>query len=330
MLEDALDLEADLGIDTVKQVEIFGKVSERFGLEVPEDLKLRDLNTIAKLSDYLGRQIPAAEPAAESPATTPAAELSEPTAADAAPVAGPVKRLIITTAVATAAPATPHGMTGQTILITSGGGRYTAIMAEKVASRGGRAIIAGGGEGAHIPCNWHNPPNVKTVLTRLQESGDRIDGVIHLVPLERYPDAGTMAFDNLQISGFVEGVMETPVTFGIKTNVDVGEAAVGRLADQRTQPRVVDVIRNQHQVARRNVGPERAAGIRHEERVDAKRGKNFEWQAHRVCAALFIIVFPSAQNGDIDALQLQAHQQRSGVGDVAVVIGAVGADLAVV
>jgi AsmA protein len=40
------------------------------------------------------------------------------------------------------------------------------------------------------------------------------------------PDAGTMAFDNLQISGFVEGVMETPVTFGIKTNVDVGDAAV--------------------------------------------------------------------------------------------------------
>lgn len=40
------------------------------------------------------------------------------------------------------------------------------------------------------------------------------------------PDAGTVAFDNLQISGFVEGVMETPVTFGIKTNVDVGDAAV--------------------------------------------------------------------------------------------------------
>jgi hypothetical protein len=27
MLEDELDLEADLGIDTVKQVEIFGKVA---------------------------------------------------------------------------------------------------------------------------------------------------------------------------------------------------------------------------------------------------------------------------------------------------------------
>ena len=40
------------------------------------------------------------------------------------------------------------------------------------------------------------------------------------------PDAGTMAFDNLQISGFVEGVMDAPVTWGIKTNAHVGDEAV--------------------------------------------------------------------------------------------------------
>ncbi|MEA1969230.1 MAG: acyltransferase domain-containing protein, partial [Thermodesulfobacteriota bacterium] len=53
MLEDDLDLEADLGIDTVKQVEIFAKAASHFGFKVPEDLKLRDLNTIAKLSAYV-------------------------------------------------------------------------------------------------------------------------------------------------------------------------------------------------------------------------------------------------------------------------------------
>ncbi len=53
MLEDTLDLEADLGIDTVKQVEIFAKAAGHFGFPVPEDLKLRDLNTIAKLADYI-------------------------------------------------------------------------------------------------------------------------------------------------------------------------------------------------------------------------------------------------------------------------------------
>ena len=40
------------------------------------------------------------------------------------------------------------------------------------------------------------------------------------------PGAGTMAFDNLQISGFVEGVTASPNTFGIKTNVDVGNEVV--------------------------------------------------------------------------------------------------------
>ena len=65
-------------------------------------------------------------------------------------------------------------------------------MAEKIASRGGRAIIAGNGEGADIPCNWQNLQTVKTVLTHLQETGDRIDGVIHLVPLERYADADAL------------------------------------------------------------------------------------------------------------------------------------------
>ena len=62
MLEPDLDLEADLGIDTVKQVEVFGKISAHFALEVPEDLKLRDLNTIALLADYIARQTPPADP----------------------------------------------------------------------------------------------------------------------------------------------------------------------------------------------------------------------------------------------------------------------------
>jgi len=60
MLENDLDLEADLGIDTVKQVEIFGKIATQFGFPVPDDLKLRDLNTIDKLAGYVAaRSAPA-------------------------------------------------------------------------------------------------------------------------------------------------------------------------------------------------------------------------------------------------------------------------------
>ncbi|MBF0573496.1 MAG: acyltransferase domain-containing protein, partial [Desulfamplus sp.] len=57
MLEPELDLEADLGIDTVKQVEIFANAASHFGFAVPEDLKLRDLNTISKLANYIDSKI---------------------------------------------------------------------------------------------------------------------------------------------------------------------------------------------------------------------------------------------------------------------------------
>ena len=53
LLENELDLEADLGIDTVKQVEIFGKITAKFNLEVPENLKLNKYNTISKIADFV-------------------------------------------------------------------------------------------------------------------------------------------------------------------------------------------------------------------------------------------------------------------------------------
>ncbi|MBI9088006.1 MAG: hypothetical protein JEZ12_02185 [Desulfobacterium sp.] len=70
MLNADLDLEADLGIDTVKQVEIFAKVSAKFGLTVPEDLKLRNLNTAAKLAHYIADRLDAGKGDTPAPATT--------------------------------------------------------------------------------------------------------------------------------------------------------------------------------------------------------------------------------------------------------------------
>ncbi len=76
MLEHDLDLEADLGIDTVKQVEIFGNIASHFEFSVPDDLKLRDLNTIAKLAEYIGTKVelPASPVAATQPSEKKASE----------------------------------------------------------------------------------------------------------------------------------------------------------------------------------------------------------------------------------------------------------------
>ncbi|MBP7496330.1 MAG: acyltransferase domain-containing protein, partial [Bacteroidales bacterium] len=68
MLEEALDLEADLGIDTVKQVEIFGKITTKFSLQVPENLKLSKYNTIEKIIGFvLESSGNSPQPAVQSP-----------------------------------------------------------------------------------------------------------------------------------------------------------------------------------------------------------------------------------------------------------------------
>jgi malonyl CoA-acyl carrier protein transacylase len=85
-LDPAYELEADLGIDTVKQAEIFGTMRERHGLERDDSFKLADYPTLEKLAGYLSRQVasspevarrsdgevPAARP--EAPAPPPAGD----------------------------------------------------------------------------------------------------------------------------------------------------------------------------------------------------------------------------------------------------------------
>ncbi len=53
MLALDLDLEADLGIDTVKQAEIFAELRSVFGLPRRDDLKLRDYPTLERVIEYV-------------------------------------------------------------------------------------------------------------------------------------------------------------------------------------------------------------------------------------------------------------------------------------
>ena len=67
-----LDLEADLGIDTVKQAEVFATIREAYGIERDESLKLRDYPTLNHVVAFVdertrpapraGRAPPAARP----------------------------------------------------------------------------------------------------------------------------------------------------------------------------------------------------------------------------------------------------------------------------
>ena len=91
LLDLDLDLEADLGVDTVKQAEVFAAVRERFNVERDDNLALREFPTIAHvigwIRDKTGIQPTSAAPAATPPvAAAPAATApAEAAPADTAP-----------------------------------------------------------------------------------------------------------------------------------------------------------------------------------------------------------------------------------------------------
>ena len=84
MLEMDLDLEADLGVDTVKQAEIFAAVREIYGIPRDPDLKLADFPTLTDTVRFVRERMPAGDAAAtESPAAEadPAETSAKPDAA---------------------------------------------------------------------------------------------------------------------------------------------------------------------------------------------------------------------------------------------------------
>ncbi len=70
MLDLDLDLEADLGIDTVKQAEMFAAIRATYNIPRDENLKLREFPTLAHVIQFAhDRQRVTAAPAANVPAT---------------------------------------------------------------------------------------------------------------------------------------------------------------------------------------------------------------------------------------------------------------------
>ncbi len=75
MLDLELDLEADLGIDTVKQAELFAAIRSHYNIPRREDLRLSDYNTLAKVIDFMAEALPqASEGQKESQATFPVSQ----------------------------------------------------------------------------------------------------------------------------------------------------------------------------------------------------------------------------------------------------------------
>ena len=73
MLDLELDLEADLGIDTVKQAETFAAIREEYGIERDDNLSLRDYPTLASVVGFVRDRATGLPPVPTTTAPAPAA-----------------------------------------------------------------------------------------------------------------------------------------------------------------------------------------------------------------------------------------------------------------
>ena len=64
LLDLDLDLEADLGVDTVKQAEVFAAVRSPFGVERDDSLQLREFPTLAHVIGWIREKTDQIAPAA--------------------------------------------------------------------------------------------------------------------------------------------------------------------------------------------------------------------------------------------------------------------------
>ena len=95
MLDVELDLEADLGVDTVKQAELFASVREKWGIPRDENRKLRDYPTLRHVIDFVHQMRPDLEPQAPaSPDSHPVTETPTTTSSPAV-AADPVREAIL-------------------------------------------------------------------------------------------------------------------------------------------------------------------------------------------------------------------------------------------
>jgi NAD(P)-dependent dehydrogenase (short-subunit alcohol dehydrogenase family) len=146
MLELDLDLEADLGVDTVKQAETFAAVREAWHLPREESLKLRDFPTLRHVVKFvLDRRPDLASPA--SPVIVPAASTST-VVSPASPRAEPVRleeadrfprRVPVPVLRPPLAFCKPTGVTlaaGTRVVVAGDRGGVSAALSERLAARG--------------------------------------------------------------------------------------------------------------------------------------------------------------------------------------------------
>ena len=199
MLEPDLDLEADLGIDTVKQVETFGKITKEYGLSVPEDINLSELNTISKISEYIQAEL-AGE--GNNNADTPPAPVAAGDRVPETEQAGPSSQTPDSSEHTGIKSYTfglrklPNSVSdypdfeGQTYLITMDNQGFGRAVADLIKDKKGRVICVGNNEQDDYTADLNTVDGAEDVISRIKSDHGDLAGIFFLHPLDFAMEAG--------------------------------------------------------------------------------------------------------------------------------------------
>lgn len=179
MLEFHLDLEADLSIDSIKRVEIFGALQEEAGFEdATADIEtLAKLKTLGQIVDWLAEGGEAAPQIAAAAASEPAVQ--EAPGAPAAPAAKQpdtqLVRQVLRLEPAPAPPAAEEWTRGGCVLILDDGAGSADKLAERLEGRGITAET--------FPHDIRNERSASELVNGLRGRRGRIAALVDLAPL---------------------------------------------------------------------------------------------------------------------------------------------------
>lgn len=199
MLDLDLDLEADLGIDSIKRIEILGSLQKESVLpsdsadgHMEELAKLKTLNAIVEwILDKAAQTSAGADDSAAAPDVQAAPVVAE--APSAEPTAPPepvgIPRMLLETVECPPGDRAPAHVEGGVILITDDERGVAHALAEALAEGGVNATVvasaeAGMTDGDRPRVNLTDPETVSAWVERVRQKYEgRILGVVHLLPL---------------------------------------------------------------------------------------------------------------------------------------------------
>jgi NAD(P)-dependent dehydrogenase (short-subunit alcohol dehydrogenase family)/acyl carrier protein len=207
MLAPAQDMEADLGIDSIKRVEILTSFARQFpdlGAGVPEQLRAaRSLQDVVKV--MLENLAP--KPEAPPPERQPVPARPAPSQTEAAPVAegGGLARYTLGMKESPLPDGAALSIPPGALVITDDGHGYAAALHERLQALGGRPVVVRleGPEAASdgiYAADLSDLAQVEALLQRIRADHGRIGGVVHLLPLRPAPpmqELSAAAFDRL-------------------------------------------------------------------------------------------------------------------------------------